>query len=262
MVDGPAPRYVVTGWPVGQTGVVAGVTAVEHGARRGSDSDYGVATGGGPAVARRRYERLASAVGMVSSVAVKQVHGTRIVRVGVSEPGFRVAGEADGLSTAVPGVLLSVTAADCIPVLIADREGRCVAVAHAGWRGAAAGILERTVQAIEAHFGVAPSDLEICLGPGICGECYEVGSEVLQAFNSGQTAPACLDLRAELHARAVHAGLPEASVAILDWCTRCGPVYLHSHRVSGERAGRMAAFIGLRPNPGTFSGKDGHGELR
>ncbi len=211
---------------------------------------------------RRRYERLASAVGMVSSVAVQQVHGTRIVQVEASDPGFRLAGEADGLSTAVPGVLLSVTAADCIPVFVADREGRCVAVAHAGWRGAAAGILERSVKDIEVRFGVPASELELCLGPGICGECYEVGQEVLQAFDRSEASPARIDLRAELFSRALRAGVRQASVAILDWCTRCGPVDLHSHRGSGGEAGRMAAFIGLRPDRGSFPATGAHGELR
>ncbi len=86
---------------------------------------------------------LALATGMHSSVVARQVHGTRIVEVDSSSgSGPRVVGEADGFVTSARGVLLAVTAADCVPVFIVDLQGRCIALLHAGWRGAAGGILE------------------------------------------------------------------------------------------------------------------------
>ena len=242
--------------------MVAGVTAVADDEGAGSESDYGLTTGGGAELSKARYERLAATVGLASSVAVRQVHGTRILEAARPGQGFQVRGEADGLMTSEPGVLLSVTAADCVPVFLADRRGRCVAAVHAGWRGAAAGILERAISGLESRFGVGAEDLEACLGPGICGDCYEVGAEVLVAFGKRGSGPACLDLRLELAARAGAAGISADAVSVLDWCTRCGPVHLHSHRAHGGRAGRMAAFIGLLPGVRGSGSAAVEGELR
>lgn len=241
---------------------MAGVTAVAAGEGAGSESDFGLTTGGGAEAAKRRYERLAASAGMRASVAVRQVHGTRILEAARPRRGFQVGGEADGLMTSEPGVLLSVTAADCVPVFLADRQGRCVAAVHAGWRGAAAGILERAITRLESRFGVEAENLEACLGPGICGDCYEVGPEVLEAFGKGGLGPACIDLRSELAARAIDSGLSADAVSVLDWCTRCGPVHLHSHRAHGGRAGRMAAFIGLRSDVSAPELDSFQGELR
>jgi YfiH family protein len=182
---------------------------------------------------------------MRSCAVARQVHGVRVVEVGSSAPGqLHVAGEADGLVTATEGVLLAVTAADCVPVYVIDVDARRVALLHAGWRGAAAGIVERGLSAL-AEIGRGSSSLAVHLGPAICGSCYEVGEEVLRAFGVASKAPARLDLRAELAARVVSAGVPAAAVTRSEWCTRCGPVYLHSHRARGRGAGRMAAFVGL-----------------
>jgi len=123
-------------------------------------------------------------LGMKSIAVVRQVHGTRIVEVGPSsEPGVRVAGEADGLVTVAPDILLVVTTADCVPVIL-----------HAGWRGAAAGILERAIERFGTSYGVGAGDLLVHLGPSICGACYEVGAAVLGAFGYDGGDRGALDL--------------------------------------------------------------------
>ena len=85
---------------------------------------------------------------------------------------------ADAAVTRIPGVVLSVRTADCLPVLFADRAGSVVAVAHAGWRGLAAGVLEATI----ASMRVPPSDLSVWLGPAIGPRAFEVGSDVYAAY--------------------------------------------------------------------------------
>jgi len=228
-------------------GVVAGITAVPPGDGAGSESDFGLATGGSAWDVMRRYEGLARAVGASTGMVGRQVHGTRVVEAGaIQASGVHVVGEADGLMTSIPGILLAVTAADCVPVLVADVSGRCVALVHAGWRGAVAGMLEAAVRALGERFEVTPPDLAIFLGPAICGDCYEVGAEVLRAFGKSDRGPAGLDLRSELSQRAIESGVPRDRVMRSEWCTRCGPVTFHSHRGRGVDAGRMAAFLGLR----------------
>jgi YfiH family protein len=89
---------------------------------------------------------------------------------------------ADAAWTTATGVVCQVTAADCMPVLFALRDGSAVGAAHAGWRGLAAGVLEATVQAICAGTAAAPDDVQAWLGPCIGPQAFEVGAEVLQAF--------------------------------------------------------------------------------
>jgi copper oxidase (laccase) domain-containing protein len=118
---------------------------------------------------------------------------------------------------------------------------------HAGWRGASAGILPDGLAELQRLFGVQPESIRVYLGPSICGTCYEVGTEVLEAFGRPSVGRALLDLRSELQRQAEEAGVPPASITRSEWCTRCGSVRLHSHRASGPEAGRMAAFVGIQP---------------
>lgn len=244
-------------WEAVAPGIVAGITAVADADGAGSSSDFGLGTGGSAWEVARRFEALAGATGMHSPVIGRQVHGSRIVGVDSTPgPGVFVVGDADGLMTSAEGVLLAVTAADCVPAYLADLEGRCVALVHAGWRGAAAGIIERAVTGLERRYGIDPGYLAVHLGPAICGECYAVGPEVLTALGKPEDGPSRIDLRSELADRAVGAGVAPERVSRSDWCTKCGPVRLHSHRAQGSNSGRMAAFLGLLPAPGRRPGAD------
>lgn len=228
-------------------GVVAGITGVRETDGAGSDSDFGLASGGSLRDVTRRYERLTDRLGMSSAAVARQVHGTRVAEVDTATGrGALVIGEADGLMTSVPGILLAVTAADCVPLFLIDIRGRCVALLHAGWRGASAGILESAVERIESRYAVAPSDLALYLGPAICGQCYVVGAAVLDAFGRSARDAAAVDLHLELAERAAGVGVDPGRVARSAWCTKCGPVRLHSHRGQEGGAGRMAAFLGLQ----------------
>ena len=107
---------------------------------------------------------------------LRQVHGTAVLE--------ERAGEGDAAVARTPGVVCAVMAADCMPVLFADEAGTTVAVAHAGWRGLAAGVLEATVEAMR----VPPQRLLAWLGPAIGPRVYEVGDEVRVAFRGYESA--------------------------------------------------------------------------
>jgi len=195
------------------------------------------------------WETVLARVGVRSPLTLpRQVHGTRAL----SAVSAAARPEADALATATPGLLVGVVTADCAPVLVADRRRRVVAAVHAGWRGAAAGVLEAAVDHLRVAFGARPADLEAVIGPAIAGCCYEVGAEVADAFRvraGDATAPAWtrrgdrhhLDLRIAARCLLRAAGL--RSVAVLGPCTACGPGY-HSYRRDGARTGRQLSFAG------------------
>lgn len=108
-------------------------------------------------------------------VWLNQVHGTNIVQLPYANA---VSPQADGSFSRVAGKVCVVMTADCLPVLLCDKQGTIVAAAHAGWRGLAAGVIENTVKAM----AVAPDTLLAWLGPAIGPEAFEVGPEVVTAF--------------------------------------------------------------------------------
>lgn len=103
-----------------------------------------------------------------------QVHGTTIVDAGLAETNV----EADGAFTRGRHVPCVVMTADCLPILLADEQGRAVAAVHGGWRGLASGIIDATIKAM----GIPPSALKAWLGPAIGPEAFQVGTEVREAF--------------------------------------------------------------------------------
>jgi polyphenol oxidase len=115
-------------------------------------------------------------------------HGAAVVRLGRDAP-RHAAQPADGCWTTEPGVACTVTAADCMPVLLTLRDGRAVGAAHAGWRGLALGVLEATVAAMCAGTGAQPADIQAWLGPCIGPRQFEVGADVLTAFGQRPGQP-------------------------------------------------------------------------
>lgn len=198
---------------------------------------------------RRRYAR---AAGMPEGPRwLSQVHGTRVVRWPDCDEALP---EADAAVTTQPGVVCTVQAADCMPVLFCDRHGRAVAAAHAGWRGLAAGVLEATVGAICAAADVKPADILAWLGPCIGAQAFEVGAEVQAAFVAIDPAarqafmPAAspgkfmADLRLLARQRLQGAGL--LAVCATEQCTWTDAEQFFSFRRDGV-TGRMAASVWL-----------------
>jgi len=153
---------------------------------------------------------------------MRQVHGGSVLQV--TGPGS--AGEADALVTSRPGLPLAVRTADCVPVVI--HSDAAVAVVHAGWRGLATGILAGAMAALAEH-GDTPR--RAAIGPSIGPCCYEVGTEVIDAFG-GRAAitswgAASVDLWSEAERQ-----LAEVDVWRADLCTHCEE-HFHSYRASG-----------------------------
>ncbi len=218
------------------------IPGVAHGfsTSRGPDGvpfDLGPAEAS-PEIAARRLAFLRACGIAGKPLVLRQVHGVAVVRA--SEVGDGEIPEADAAVRERAGRAPAVRTADCVPLLLADREGRAVAAIHAGWRGIAAGIAVAAVR----DLGVAPARLVAALGPAILGCCYTVGPEVLEAVGLPGTGPGPLDLHARLRAQLMGEGVPEEAIHAAPWCTRCHPELFFSYRRQKEAAGRQMAVIG------------------
>ncbi len=176
-------------------------------------------------------------------ISLKQIHSAEYL---VVEGGEGCAGSADALISATPGLYLSVRTADCLPLLIADERNRAIAAVHAGWRGSAAQIAVRAVEALRMRFSSRPEDLHVAIGPGICGNCYTVGKDVADQFRSGLPCPGDrVDLEQVNRLQLIEAGVQPLRIQGGAPCTFCQPDQLHSHRRGST--GRMVSAIALRP---------------
>ena len=166
------------------------------------------------------------------------------------------AAEGDGLVSNVDGLLLGIRTADCLPLLLLDREQRAVAAVHAGWRGSASQIAVRAVERMAADFGSRPEQLEALIGPCIGSDRYEVGPEVAEHFPpeailemEARPRP-FLDLATANRLQLERVGLRSAQIHVAGLCTYSRDDWFHSYRRDADRSGRMLAVIGLRDSPG------------
>lgn len=113
---------------------------------------------------------------------LKQVHSDKVVEI-CNVPRLGEEYEADAQVTNRKGILLSIQTADCVPLIFIDQENEVIGAAHAGWRGALSGIVQKTLKKME-DIGANPASVEVVIGPCIRQESYEVGSEFLEAFLS------------------------------------------------------------------------------
>jgi polyphenol oxidase len=222
-------------------------------------------------------EAFRSALGSGEStlIPLSQFHSS-VVRFFPAPPGEPCRGDAS--FTNVPGLLLGVQAADCIPILLVDPKKRVVAAIHAGWRGTLARIAEKTVGQMRMHFRSKPTDILAAIGPSIGGCCYEVGTELVAKFTSqfadaeeyfdelrsgeepnplqwlnmmppGHQPPpknVRLDLRKANRAQLLSAGLTNKNTYVSDLCTACHADLLFSYRKEADRSGRMLAAVGIK----------------
>ena len=130
--------------------------------------------------------RQSGAQGCSWLLSVKQVHGTEALVVDrpLTESD-QFSGGWDALVTDQPGVTVAVRTADCVPVLVYDTRRRVVAAIHAGWRGAVAGIVSKTLMLMASRFGSTQSDLRVSIGPSAGPCCYEVDDPVLDQIRKG-----------------------------------------------------------------------------
>ncbi len=141
---------------------------------------------------------------------------------------------------------LAVRTADCVPILLATRDGEIVSAVHAGWRGTASRIVARTVETLTGQ-GRAAEELIAAIGPSIGPCCYPVAPDVADrvARASGLDLEASgLDLKAANRAQLLAAGVPSAAVHVAPWCTACEAERFFSYRREGAAAGRQLNLIG------------------
>jgi len=172
---------------------------------------------------------------------LKQIHSATCV------PGEGRAGElgrGDALIENRLGSVIAVKTADCVPILLVDERLRAVAAVHAGWRGTAARIVRKALEAMAGRLGTAPSDLHAAIGPGIGKCCYEVGPEVAVEF--GEQGRAHIDLSEANRRQLVEAGVTPERIYASKLCTMCRPAEFHSFRRDKEAAGRLYSFAGIR----------------
>jgi YfiH family protein len=204
--------------------------------------NLGAHVGDDPAAVAENRRRFAQAAGLAGTPAwLTQVHGCGVVRAETA-----AGAEADACWTARAATPCTVLTADCLPVLFASRDGSCIAAAHAGWRGLAAGVLDATLAVLPA----APAQLMAWLGPAIGPDAFQVGDEVRTAFVQAAPEDAVhfrpdgprwrADLFGLARARLQRAGVP--AVYGGGRCTVGETALFFSHRRDGI-SGRFASLI-------------------
>ena len=160
----------------------------------------------------------------------------------------------DALVTSLPGVVIGVNTADCVPVVLVDDVAGVIAVAHAGWRGTVGRIASNVVDAM-CRQGSSPSRIQAVMGPSICKACFEVGDEVVDAFRQGHfdlkhiverdatTGKAHIDLRAANRDVLISAGVPADNIITSSHCSRCEHDRFFSARRLGINSGRTLTAI-------------------
>jgi len=204
---------------------------------------------------------LARAFGITQDalVTVKQVHGTDILVIDEPNEDYShfLGLEGDAIITNQPGVMIGVCVADCVPILLLDREKQVISAVHAGWQGTAAGLASKAVAGMRSEFGSDPAKLQAAIGPCIQKCCYEVDGPVRQAFLQGgiawdscseQKGPGTwlLDMAAANREQLLLAGLPASAIQTSDQCVCCRSEQFFSYRRDQGESGRQMGFIMLK----------------
>ena len=242
--------WIVPDWPA-PARVRAISTTRRGGVSRGPWAGFNLAdhVGDDPQAVTANRLTLREALALpVDPTWLRQVHGCT-----VADASGRPGCSADAAFADRPGIVCAVLTADCLPVLLCNRAGTRVAAVHAGWRGLAAGVVERALD----RFGDDPADILAWLGPAIGPQAFEVGPDVLAAFTeSDPGAEVCFrplagrqrwlaDLYGLARRRLKARGISAVSGGEL--CTYSDPVRFYSYRRDGE-TGRMATLIWLDAN--------------
>lgn len=195
-------------------------------------------------------------------VCSDQTHTTNVLRVdkscgggGVIRP--RPYGDVDGLITDEPGLILATFYADCVPLFFVDPKHRAIGLSHSGWRGTVGRMGAVTLEKMRQEFGTDPGEVYAAVGPSICQDCYEVGSDVAEAFirefpehedilSDKGNGKFQLDLWKCNAYILREAGVREEHLAVTNICTCCNSSRLFSHRASHGKRGNLGAFLMLR----------------
>jgi YfiH family protein len=215
---------------------------------------------------RRRFLKLFPSGGFEWALAgCWQVHGSdvRLIdNLAEAKPAEDARGDTiycDAIVSDASGVLAGVKTADCVPVLIGDPKTGAFAAVHAGWRGTLAAVATKALGRMNEQYNSNPHDVWVAIGPAAGSCCYEVGTDVIDAFKNSfptqdlftATRPnhACIDLLKSNHAQLVAAGVDPDRISIAPLCTMCRTDLFFSYRreknVQGK-VGRLMSVIGKR----------------
>jgi polyphenol oxidase len=203
--------------------------------------------------------RVAALLGVAAAAVCvpHQVHdrGVTVAGGGTSAPQVE-ATAADAIVSDGPGLACAVRTADCVPLLLADRETRRVAAVHAGWRGVVKGVVGAAVEAMFAR-GSRPEHLLVAIGPHISPQAFEIGAEVAEALAAASAAPdavvarhgqkARANLRAILTAQLRALDVPSQNIEALPGCTFSDVTSFFSYRRDGRHSGRQLSAIVSEP---------------
>jgi YfiH family protein len=224
--------------------------------------NLGARCGDDPAAVAENRRQLVEALRLPSPPRwLRQVHGIDVLRDPRAAARFDDEPEADAAVTSVPGTVLAILTADCLPVVFAARDGREIAAAHAGWPGLSVGMLEATVAAMRTP----AAGLQAWIGPAAGPERYEIGDDVRERFMAHDPRAAAafvatrpghwlVDLFAIARMRLADAGLDPACIHGGGVCTISDPRRFFSHRRStldgSGRGGRIATLAWIAPSAG------------
>jgi YfiH family protein len=181
-----------------------------------------------------------------ADITLRQIHSDRVLN---AHPLRDRETEGDALITDDIGKSIGVRTADCVAILLLDCRTRAVAAVHAGWRGTAAKVVERTLESMRQNFRTAPADIYAAIGPCIRGCCYEVGPEVETQFTPffPEWEPAIGNRKLDLpdtNCRQMRAaGVNPLRIFDCGLCTSCQTAQFFSYRREPENVGRMIASI-------------------
>ena len=262
--------------------MVAGFTARPGGLSAGGHAslNWSYMVGDDPSVVAENRRRALAAFGLTPEQAVVAglVHGSAVavvdgppagwpyVESGPVPPatpvrrreGSGFIGGVDALATALPGIALVITAADCVPLYIVDPQRRAIGAGHAGWRGTVGNVAGALVQAMARGLGCRPVEMWAVVGPSIGACCYEVDAPVIEPLRQAlpadwealatPTGPGKwhLDLWGANRRQLLAAGLPASHILAEGPCTSCHSDRLFSHRAQLGPAGRGAAVLALQ----------------
>lgn len=226
--------------------------------------NLGPGRGDGPDRLLENYRRFCTAIGTEPerTVLSQQVHETTVRLCTADDAGKGLLRErdytADALITQEPGLALTVFSADCGILLLHDPMHSAVGAIHAGWRGCAGGIVKKTVDAMQSHFGSRAEDLRVAIGPCIGPCCFETDDDVPAAMEAALGADAApyleqrgrkwhVDLAGLNRLWLLRAGVRAEHVDVCGLCTACHPELFWSHRKMGQERGLQCAMIALEP---------------
>ena len=216
-------------------------------------------------IVAENYKRPGDAVGFdwKKVVLSHQTHTTNVRLVTEKDAGKGTVRErdytdVDGLITNEPGLPLVTFYADCVPLYFADPKNKAIGLSHSGWRVPWDAWVKKTLKAMNEAFGTQPQNVIAAIGPSICGDCFEVGPEVVEEFaktfskkqmeaicHAGRNDRSYLDLWGNPHNFRGGCRQPQ-NISVTNICTRCNPDLLYSHRIMGAQRGNLAAILMIR----------------